>query len=801
MTKALKTFVASSLLQLVVAKDPHNLSYAEEIDQSKTKHSDQTAAASYDAAAKSSVPAGFESINNNYNGQATLLDSYTKIGSGSINYNESEDSVRLSKKAQKKILEYYHDKLTDKGNKELATAIRYRMPATTKVSKFYQAQDENKVTGHFAYNTLGFYILVPYKYFKDSKPQYKYVSHHPDPTFYQPSLKSSLYGYYNHYYPSEKFQWEASGSISSGRNSFIYDINNTLTNHVNDLYLEHHGKKYTYDIGYKESDSTNVTTPYGNAWGIFISENSNLINSDFYSSYKTPLYITANKPYAVEIKHRGKVLYKGNLLQGENIIETSNFPLGTYELNIKKTDLVTGEVEETKQFFSQQGGKYNWMHSGLQIIVGLESEYFKSAFTDHTPYIYAKKGYNLAGGDVDIFYTFANDTSYIGAEYDYVSSSNVDYSIAASISQNAGLHFSATSIYNIEKSSFSAGLYDGFSNDFSSSKYINLQYKYNEKDWNLNIYGNYDFADSYNLSSTITKSLSIHDMPASTYFTLQYDSDSISYILGMSISFSVSKNVSSSFALRGSSSDSDYSMRNTTSYNNNANGLQIHNTLYFSSNSDNYDMLSTTYDTDMAKYEATLNIKQSDSETAINSGYVAIRTNLYLTPSAYLLSSKNTGEGYLIKTPTLKEDDNVEFMVNNTFFNQGKVVLIPAKTFDNTHLDIIPSNAKYSLKTEYWDEFFYPNNFYSPKSEIQKTCLASFYADIPKEYNYTFLGMEDSFYGEGQSKSVAHMPDGINLTYIHLNKDNEQCETGVVVNCNNQKKIDLGKISCKETKK
>jgi hypothetical protein len=836
MKRAMKVFASLALMQLVVAKEPHNLSAANELAHFKLKNSAAYASNEYispnygasskiqshpeekikkpvpkipdaltntkDSLAKSKTPAGFEGIDNNYSGKATLFDNYTRMGAEDISYNEVDDSITLSKPAQQKIIKYYYNKLTKQGKIDLLNALKHTMPATTQLNKFYEARSDNKVTCHFNYNNLNLYILVPNKYLKNNTVQYKHNLNHPEPTFHTPSLKSSLYAYYDHYAGYNKMKWEANGSTASGRSSLIYSLNNTITGHVNDLYVEYHGKKYTYDVGYREPILTSVVSPYGNIWGVFLTENPKLINNKFYSSYKAPLTITVTKPYYVEIKYRGKTLYRGTLLQGENVIETSSFPLGTYNITISKRDLVTDQIEETTEVFSQQGSRYNWLYSGLQITAGLESDYFNSAFTDKTLYFHAKKGYNLFKGETDIFYTFANDTSYIGAEYDYISSTNLDYSVAASLSQKADVYFSAISSYTSGKSKYSANLYSGFANDFSSSrsKLAGLQYNYNRKDWSISAYGNYDFADSHSLSSTISKNFKLNDIPTNTYFTLQYDnSRSFTYLLGLSISFNIDKHIVSSTSLSHTSAYNDYSISNTTAYQNNENNLRLANTLYFGVDSDNYNLTTATYDTDTAKYAADLNIHQGDDGAGINTASVSMRTNFYLTPSAYLFSATNTDTAYIVKTPTLKDDTSTKFIVNDKIAMQGKTLLVPSYSFSYKKLEIVPDTMKYSLKKEQWNEFFYPNNIYTPETEIQKTCLVSFYADIPKEYNYTFAGMEDNFYGHGQQKTIAHMVDDTKLTYIYLNKEHEQCATNVVINCT-KNKINLGKISCKETK-
>lgn len=838
MKRAVTVFAFLFLMQLIAAKEPHNLSAANELAHFKLKNSAVYASNSYsspkygasdrikhhaveqektptpkitDKPARNSkqaqtigkkVPAGFEGINNNYAGKATLLDNYTAIGKADIAYNEVDDSITLSKPAQQKIIKYYYNKITKQGKIDLLNILKHKIPATTKLKKFYEARSDNKVTCHFNYNNLSLYILVPNKYYKNNTVQYKHNLHHPEPTFSTPSLKNSLYAYYDHYSNYSKAKWETSGNASSGKSSIIYSINNTITGHVNDLYLEYHGKKYTYDVGYREPVLTSVVNPYGNVWGVFITENPKLINSNFYSSYKTPLTITVTKPYYVEIKYRGKTLYRGTLLQGENVIETNSFPLGTYNITISKRDLVTDQIEETTEVFSQQGSRYNWLYSGLQITAGLESDYFNSAFTDKTLYFHAKKGYNIFKGETDVFYTFANDTSYIGAEYDYISSKNFDYSVAASLSQKADIYFSAASSYLNGKSKYAANLYSGFASDFSRSRnrYARLQYNYDEKDWQFNVYSNYDFADSRSLSSTISKNLILNDVPARTYFTIQYNNSSFTYLLGMSINFNIDKHIISSTSLNHTSANNDYSISNAIAYTNNENNLRLANTLYFGVDSDNYNLTTATYDADTAKYTADLNINQDDDGVGINTASVSMRTNFYLTPSAYLFSATNTDTAYIVKTPTLKNDTSTKFIVNDKIAMQGKTMLVPSYSFSYKKLEIVPNTMRYSLKKEQWNEFFYPNNLYTPETEIQNTCLVSFYADIPKKYNYTFVGMEDNFYGHGQQKSIAHMVDGTKLTYIYLNQNNERCATNVIINCS-KNKINLGKISCKKSRK
>ena len=796
--KYIKTLIAIVLLPLSLAKQPPHIMGQTKLSipavdstpkNVKVKESTNT----------SNVPAGFEDLDNSYDGKVTLLDNYNDIGDENIHYNDTEDSITLSKQAQQKIIEYYKNKLTKQGQIYLPNVLKHKIPANATLNKFYEAQDDNKITCYFNYNKLNLYILVPNKYLKDNVIQYKHNLYNPNPNFLTPALKSSLYAYYDHYSDYNAIKWQANGSTSSGRNSFIYDINNTITDHVNDLYLEYHGKKYTYDLGYKEPSLTSVVNPYGNVWGVFITENTKLINNKFYSSYKAPLNITLTKPYYVEIKYRGRVLYRGTLLQGDNVIDTNNFPQGTYNITISKRDLVTNQIEETSKFFSNQGSRYNWLYSGVEIIAGLESNYFKSAFKDKQLYFHAKKGYTLFNGESDIFYTFANDTSYIGAEYDYISNKNFDCTISASISQKANIYSSILSNYTNGKSQYSANLYNGFTDDFSSSasKYARIQYNYNEKDWQFSAYGNYDFDSTRILSSTLYKSLTLNGVPTRAYATLEYNNSSFNYLLGLSINFNFAKNVTSSTSLSHSSSYNKYSVNNTTSYHNDTNDLKLSNTIYLGANSSNYNLTNGTYTTDIAEYQADLNVNNGTYSTGINTASVSMRTNLYLTPSAYLFSTTNTNAAYLVKTPTITDNSLIKFVINDKQVKQGETMLISSTEFGYNKLEIVPETVQYKLQKEQWDELFYSGNIYTPKTTIHKTCLASFYADIPASYNYTFVGMENEFYGRGQQRTISHITDGTKLTYVYLNANNKQCETNVVVNCN-KSHIDLGKVRCKK---
>ena len=797
-------FAATSLLPLTAATPAHDLSYADEIQHSKSSNSEHTSASSNEADAKSSVPSGFEHINNDYNGEVTLKDNYTTIGKADINYNELKDTITLSKQAKKKIIKYYSNKLTKQGNASLTKELEHEIPATTNLRKFYEAQSDIQTTYHLDYSTLSLHILVPSKYFTKVTAKYKYDSTYPAPTFYSPSLKSTLYAYYDYYSDSEQITWQTSGSVASGKTSLIYDMNNSIEDHVNDLYLEYQGKKYTYDIGYKEPDLNSEVSPYGNLWGIFVHENNQLLNHDFYSSYKTPLYLTLDKPYSVIIKHRGKTLYKNTLLQGEHIIETSNFPAGTYKINIIKRDLITNEIEETTELFSNQASEYNWLHSGLQIVAGLESEYFTSAFTDKTLYFHAQRGYNIYDNDLEIFYTFANDTSYIGAEYNGIYGDGLNYSISASISQAANIYFLGTANYAEDRSTYSATMYNGFLDDFSNTRdqYAKLQYNYTGTEWSFILYGNYNFEGYSTLSSTTRKNTTLGDVPASYYLTINYNDSSLAYYLGMSIIFDISKYISSVTEIGYSSDNNNYYISNSTDYENTEHSFVLDNQLYFGSANDSYNLSSITYSTDAADYTGKIDIEKTGDGTEIGSASVSINTNFYLTPSAYLFSTQNADSGYIVSLPNTKDPDEKKFNINNTLTDPGKTVLSPNKNFIGyLELNVIPESMQYGLKNSYWKEFFYPNNFYSPTIEIQKSCFVSFYADIPAKYNYTFLGMEDLLYGHGQQKSTSYLADGSKLTYVYLNKHNEKCETDTIVNCSDKNHIDLGKLRCKEDKK
>ena len=379
------------------------------------------------------VPPGFENITNNYQGVATIYHGKKEIGTADIDFDDTKDLVSLSEEAQSIIMMNITDRLIPDYITAIKDVLATPLEAHSRLANYYLARSPNKVTVHYSYSNMQLYVFIPNKFMKNKEKDYKFDPEYQHKIDYSPSLKSTLNFSYEHYNPQHLI-WQSIGGINAGNTNLQYDVNGQIQGNFNDLYAQYLNYGYTIKLGYQESNHKNTIAPSGNIWGLSLTENPKMINKEFYQAYHAPLSINLTQPYDVTISYRGRTLFNGTLPQGDNIIDTTNFPKGSYSIDIQKRDLISGKTTTESQIFYGQSGKYNWLYSGFELHVGEESEYFNTIANERTPYIRISNGYKFYDGEVDLSYIHGEHLNFFGAEYDYIPSSSLDY--------NSSIYFS-----------------------------------------------------------------------------------------------------------------------------------------------------------------------------------------------------------------------------------------------------------------------------------------------------------------------------------------------------------------------
>lgn len=663
-------------------------------------------------------------LSNNFSGSVSLIRDFKTIGKADIKYESKTDQVILSKQAQKIILKSTLKNLKEKRVNKFKSELQKKLQANVNLDKPHLARKNNELAVYFSNKDLKLYIYIPYNYLKKDQINFEHDR-------FLPKIKNPNLSYANNInldayeISSDKFyNLETDGFISYSKNSLQYDVSNNTPNYVDDLYLEHIGKKYIYKAGYIIPLLQEGLMSTDSYWGVNIKSSPQLINPKFVSAYQIPLTIVLDKQYYVQILYRGTVLYQGTLSYGTNLIKTDNFPIGTYNITIQKRDLITGKKTTETQLFSKETSLYSWIYSGFEILGGLQySKFEKPNFNRDNKLFKIKNGFQALNGDINLFYGYNNGKNFIGAEYDYISNNIFDYKLDLEASNKKDIFAMLSSFYNNKNTTYEISVSDTYKNQEISNKntvQINFNLLTNIKNWDINLSALYNTHTYHTLSAIISRQFKY----GSTIFNFSI-SGAHSKITGyqaalnLEILFSqepltTSLNVQQDLIAHSTiiqpyiklGKDGNYiSQQLTTTLNNTqiADDRPISG-LTSAGLSNNYGSIiadmNSGYDTNTDKF-------------SINSKHIGLRTAFIGTSKGSTFSNQQEGSGYLINLPKLK-DDKLKFEIENNKYPNNRTIFVPIDPYQEKTLDIKYPDNKYknSCKTDKQDltHFFYPYN-------------------------------------------------------------------------------------------
>src|SRR5210317_1346400 len=121
------------------------------------------------------IPAGFENLNNDYYGSASIYLGRDELGQANIDFKDVPDLLILSKEGQQMVVDKAQEKLTPEGLKQLKSQLKKPLPANSRLQNFYQARSNEKVSIYYDYKTLEAFVFIPNKYFKEQEAFYKHA--------------------------------------------------------------------------------------------------------------------------------------------------------------------------------------------------------------------------------------------------------------------------------------------------------------------------------------------------------------------------------------------------------------------------------------------------------------------------------------------------------------------------------------------------------------------------------------------------------------------------------------------------
>lgn len=745
------------------------------------------------------VPAGFEHLNNDYYGSASVFLGRDELGQANIDYKDLTDLITLSSQAQQMIINDVKDKLTPEGLKQVKAQLKKTMHANSRLQNFYQARSNEKVSIYYNYKSLETYVFIPNKFFKKQEASYAHEQYLiPEKGIdHSPALSSEVRYEYDKY-NAEPYYWQTNGILTSGPLNVIYDANSGLDDHFNDLHLEYFAKKYIYSAGYLTSFHNNTMAPSGNIWGVAAVSSTRMMNPIFMSAYQTPFSIYLDKTYEVTINYRGKKLFSQVLPMGENIIDTSNFPAGTYSVDIQKKDLLSGTTTTESEMFYGSRGQYNSLYSGFEVYAGYESKYFGSSSSERKPYLRISNGYNFLDGEVDLSYIHGQDINFLGAEYNFLNENSLDYSFSAYISQYFDWYFGGNLSYRDGPRQYLAYYRNGYQdNDYQAGRQREAGGKiiFNAKPWYVYVNGIFRDTKDYQLSSMVSKDHQWFDYPVRFSLSNSYDGEEIKTLF--SVQMSLKKDA---FSASSSLSQNEEGNRQI---NINADYVKPEYFLRQRYSQSTDKNTTDSYYADMG-YQSQYGELEGNAYFSTENGHIKgtslgykLKTNVLLTPSSITFSKDYFSSGFLVDLPYIGDDKEHIFTIDNKEYPQGKNVFIRKQDFNQSNVLIGLLTPDYSVKYTDESKFFFPNNVFTLHPILAKSCFVSFTLNLPSEGFYTIVGREDEVFGISGDLTTFQLEEGEKILIKDLS-DESVCDTGVIAACQSNHD-ELGILQCKKT--
>lgn len=748
------------------------------------------------------IPSGFEEITNDYDGPVSIVIGLRELGDASIRYEEHKDKVILSEDAQQLILTEAVDKLTEKGKKKLKQVLGQPLQANSNLTKPYLARSSRNLAVYFSVNDLKLYVYIPYTYFKKGEINFEHKKFHPEVNDANFGYGSNLDMDVNEVGGKKFHTIAADGSFSLGRTSFQYDVSSNTTNYVDDMYLQYIGKKYIYQAGYLQPLLQETLMPSDNFFGLAIRSSPKLINSKFYSAYQIPLTLILDKEYYVQILYRGRVLYQSTLQYGTNLINTNNFPAGTYDITIKKRDLITGQVIETTQLFSKESSLYNWIYSGFEVLAGVQYKNFQTPRgSDNNKIFKIRNGFKAFGGDIDVFYAYNSKINYIGAEYDYISDDIFDYSVDLEASNKRELFARGSSYYRLGKSTYRVSASDKYRPNEPIDKniaQINFSYLTQFKNWSMNFSTRYDSRNIFTAAGGAYKQFRYGTVLVSYGLNGSYQNQSgYQAILSLGITFTQG-NIKSKLDLKQDFSKHATTIRPYVKWQKDRNYIsqEITATINNASIVDNRHVSGETRAKlfgDIGSVDASINASYHNGGLNIDTKHIGFNTAIIGTLYGITLHNQRAGSGFLVRLPSL-EDNNLDFAINNDLYLNGKTVFIPKQPYQYQKIVVSSPSPDYKLKKDDFKAFLYPDNIKNVRVVANKACGVSFKFKTNKTGLFEIEGYPEYFVKNGDIMD-AFLPEGIPLNFVNLTDKKEKCSSHKTVTCSSDY-IDLGEVKC-----
>ena len=486
---------------------------------------------------------------------------------------------------------------------------------------------------------------------------------------------------------------------------------------ISQFYYGNDSNGKTTRLGYINSNSFGYTfTPNLRMLGLEYSTSINT-RKDLQTEFSEPIPIFLNERAAVKILVNGELIYSEYLEAGNQIINTTNFPSGSYNLNIEVIE-DNGNTRKFQKFFVKSISippkdedlfyfNLGYIESEELSIFNNTEEYENSVFPDVENDLFFKFGHSTRWNSQTAIYSeilyqsddyLYNPTLYfLGNGYEIRSSFMFGNHKAKGLTFDFNMPF-----YDKNLSLFFRYINDN-DNKFSSKEGISLSAAYS---MNLSDYGSLSFFGNYE------KSL-VNDFDNKTY-TLSYRNNFYQTQKGsLNFNFDISKNNNETFinlgftynfnannnlnfrttpTWRKRQNGSDYNITNNVRYNKNNKNTEYSHNITTNNSKDSKNVLVNNIISDQRYGNATLDVNYdySNSEDKKLSLLGSFNTNIGTDGKNYTFGGKRRLEsGIIIDLTNYNLEDDFQLYINN----------IPTDKVKSSKVTFIPLNpySEYSI--------------------------------------------------------------------------------------------------------
>ena len=525
---------------------------------------------------------------------------------------------------------------------------------------------------------------------------------------------------------------------------------------INQFYYGNDSKGKTTRLGYINSGSFGYTfTPNLRMLGLEYSTSINT-RKDLQTEFSEPIPIFLNERAAVKILVNGELIYSEYLEAGNQIINTTNFPSGSYNLNIEIIE-DNGSTRKLQKFFVKSISippkdenlfyfNLGYIESEELSIFNNKEEYEDSILPDIENVPFLKFGYSTRWNSQSAIYN-----EFLYQEDNYLYNPTVyflgdGYEIKSSLMLGNNKAKGATFDFNMPFYDKNLSLFLRYINEnenkFSSREGLSVSasYSMNLSDYgSLSFFGNYEKSfinDFDNKTYTVSYRNNFYQTEKGSLnfnFDISKNNNETFINLGFTYNFNASSNLNlrTTPTWRKRENGSDYNLSNNLRYNKKNKQTEYSNNLTTNNSKESKNILFNNIISDQRYGNATfdVNYDYSNNKNKKLSLLGSFNTNFGTDGKNYTIGGKRRLEsGIIIDLTNYQLEDDFQLYINNIptdKLKSSKFTFIPLNPYSeyNIYLKSLSSDNFIKVRSKRELVTLYPGNIETLEWDIDRIQL------------------------------------------------------------------------------